>query len=357
MRAGWLAAIFLAVNALNLALAQDRIKIGVPTALSGNAATYGTDLKNTVIFANRKLANGRYELVFEDDRCNGRDAVAAAHRLVDVVGVKYVLGFACSSTLLSTAPIYEKARVIAITPSASAAAIAQAGEYIYRTWSSDDLAGEVLIKQIAKETKILGVISEQTDYAQGFLNSVRKAAPGENFKIVNIDYISQTQDYRSLLMKLRDSGADGLFINSQDEATFLNIAKQARQLNWPVKIFSAYWAGTNEVLTKGAALVEGSEFVDLPGADELMNEEGKTLYQEFIQEFGGIRSMSLLFTTTLEAFRALDLAIQSGKDPRDFLNSNHFQGVIGEWSFDSNGEIVGLKPIMKKIVGGKPVTL
>ena len=48
--------------------AQERVKIGVSTALSGDAATYGLDIKDALLFANEKLTDNSYELVFEDDR-------------------------------------------------------------------------------------------------------------------------------------------------------------------------------------------------------------------------------------------------------------------------------------------------
>lgn len=87
---------------------EEKIKFGVSTALTGEAASYGIDLKNALVFANDRLGQGRYEFVFEDDKCNGKDAVVAARRLIDVHKVKYVIGFACSSTILSTAPPLRK---------------------------------------------------------------------------------------------------------------------------------------------------------------------------------------------------------------------------------------------------------
>ena len=45
--------------------AEKKIKIGVSTALTGAAATYGQDIRNALLFANERFADGRYDFVFE----------------------------------------------------------------------------------------------------------------------------------------------------------------------------------------------------------------------------------------------------------------------------------------------------
>ncbi len=41
---------------------QKRIKIGVPTALSGSAVALGSDIKNTFLLMNEKYGTGRYDV-------------------------------------------------------------------------------------------------------------------------------------------------------------------------------------------------------------------------------------------------------------------------------------------------------
>ncbi len=99
------------------ALAQtntEKIKVGVTLPLSGNSALWGTDIKNGLLFANEDLAQGRYELIIEDDRCDAKTAVTIAHKFIEIEKVKWVLGFGCSGTLLSTAKLYEQAHVVVI---------------------------------------------------------------------------------------------------------------------------------------------------------------------------------------------------------------------------------------------------
>lgn len=88
------------VSSIAPVLAAPNIGLGISLALSGPAATYGIDIKNTIMFANDELASGKYQLHFEEDKCSGKEAVSAAHKFINILQLKYALGFACSSTVL-----------------------------------------------------------------------------------------------------------------------------------------------------------------------------------------------------------------------------------------------------------------
>ena len=95
------------------------LKIGVSVPLTGSAATLGTDIKNALTFANERYGNHEYELVFEDDKCSGKEAVTIAQKFVQIDKIHFVLGFPCSGALLSAAPVYEQNRVVVIAAAAS----------------------------------------------------------------------------------------------------------------------------------------------------------------------------------------------------------------------------------------------
>jgi len=64
--------ILLALVSFTLAsnsFAEEKIKIGVSVPLSGAGAAYGSDIKNALLFANKKLFHSSYDLIIEDDQC------------------------------------------------------------------------------------------------------------------------------------------------------------------------------------------------------------------------------------------------------------------------------------------------
>jgi branched-chain amino acid transport system substrate-binding protein len=339
------------------AWSQTPTQIGVSIPLSGNNANFGTDIRNAIELANIELAQGRYTLVFEDDLCDPKTALSIAKKFIANDKIKYVLGSACSGATASAAKANEHAKVVMISPSAGAAIISGAGDYIFRTWPSDAEGAIKLFGYMATRHQAIGVLSEETEYSQGFLSGINKANQDRKVKLVNENFITSVNDYRTLLLRLKAKKVDAVFINSQSEATFLAILKQITEMKLNLAIYSAYWAGSETFLKQAGTLSEGIVYVDGPLASEILNEQGKHLIEKYIEKYGEPKFSRLLVATSIEAFRALDLAIRSGSDVKEFLYKNKYQGSFGEWSFDSNGDILGLNFVLYIIRGGKRVPL
>lgn len=336
------------------AAAEKSPKLGVPTTLTGNASTYGIDVKNALFFANEKLANKKYQLVIEDDRCDGTTAATVAQKLVHVDKVDYVIGFACSTSMLASAPIYERSKTLAFTSSASAAEISNAGDYIFRTWPSDALSSELLYDYVGRAHKIFGIISEETDYAQGLLQGFLDKAKGSDLVVVSENFLTDDSDYRTLLGKMRVKKIEGLFVNSQSERTFLAVIKQLRELRIDVPVYGVYWPGSSSFINEAKELAEGIIYIDAPTVEEALSPAGMDVYKEYVEKFGPPQFSGILFATTYEAFRALHTAVESGKNPKEFLYQSKFKGLFGEYQFDKNGDIVGMPLLLKRIHNGKP---
>lgn len=63
--------LLLSLCAVTAAIAEERPRIGISIPLTGETSTYGNDMRKTFVFANEKLTHNRYELIFEDDLCDG----------------------------------------------------------------------------------------------------------------------------------------------------------------------------------------------------------------------------------------------------------------------------------------------
>lgn len=339
-------------------LAQEKqVLLGVSAPLSGEAAGWGTDIKNILLFVNEKLAGNKYKLVFEDDRCNGKDAVTAAHKLIDIEKVRYTIGYACSGALMAAAPLFERSKIVVVDTAASAPSISHAGEYIFRTFPSDAGSASALFAHMSSKHKRIGLLTEQTEFCEGLLKVTQDAAKNSGVTVLNETYPPGNTDLRSIILKLKSQNVEGLFVNTQTEATFLTAVQQIRTLGWDVPLYSAYHAGSRSFLEKAGTLSEGIVFVDLPPISQVLNPEGQKLFEEFEKKFGKMSTMSSIFPATYEGFRALDLAISSGEDVREYLETTTFHGIFGEWSFDKNGDIQGLHFLVRKIEGGKEVSL
>lgn len=349
------------------AQADGRVKIGVAIPATGNAAIWGEDIRNSLMFANEELADGRYELVFEDDGCNPKSSVTAAHKLINIHKVRYVIGMPCSGAVMGAAEIYEKAGVVVISVAASASSVSSAGDFIFRTWPNDANAARLLIEYMASHHKVLGAMTELTEASQSFLSNLKsllpeakaslspdgKSVPRDTVKeILNEDYATDNTDYRSSLMKLKRAGVEGLMLICQSEATFLEILKQARELQFRPQIYSIYLAGGASFREKAKDLAEGIIFADTPSFAEVVGAEGHELLRRFKSKYGELNFGEMLFVSSFEALRGMHEAIQGKQEPREYLYSTKFPGLAGTWSFDKNGDLQGLDFVLKVVRRG-----
>ena len=82
------ALILLALISANSAVAGP-IKIGVIAPLTGPVASWGTDTQRALTLANESFGAGRFEFIFEDGQCLGKEAATAAQKLVSVDKVQF----------------------------------------------------------------------------------------------------------------------------------------------------------------------------------------------------------------------------------------------------------------------------
>jgi branched-chain amino acid transport system substrate-binding protein len=341
----------------NAAVADPATTIGVSAPMTGNAATYGVDLKNALEFANQKLANSKYTFDFQDDKCDGKSAATVAKQFTAVSDIRYVLGLPCSGALMAAAPIYEKSKAIVVASGASAISISSAGDYIFRTWVSDAEVTKLLSKMVSPKHKRLAMLSEQTEYCQGLADSLGSWLKDSPVKVFSESFVTDTPDFRSVLAKFKSQRVDAIFLNTQTEATFLAALKQIKEANWDVQIYSAYMAASAALREKAGRDADGIIVVDLPTIDEAATTDGKTAIEEFTAKYGKAQSWDMLVIIAMEAFRALHVSIEKaaaeGKPVIETITSASFEGYIGPWKFDQNGDIVGPLPVLRTINNGK----
>jgi branched-chain amino acid transport system substrate-binding protein len=339
-------------------LAAEKIKIGVSVPLTGAAAAYGEDIKNALLFANKHLANSAYELIIEDDHCLDKEAVAVAHKLVDVNQVKYLLGFGCSGTVLAAAPVYNQAKAVLIASGTGAPKITNAGDYVFRTKPSLIIAADLLAKNMAEKFKKVGIITEETAFAQGLTDAVVKDAAELKFETVNENFISKTEDFRAILLKLKGAGVEALFINPQGEPEMITIFKQFQQLNWKIPVYGVFLPGSASFLQAFGKEADGLIYADLPFNEDMLNAKGLELWKEFEKEYGHVKSADHYAALTFASFSAMHQALQSEQDGgvKEYLYKNTFGEVIDKFSFDKNGDVVSekLTYVLKRVINGAP---
>ncbi|MBX7136332.1 MAG: ABC transporter substrate-binding protein [Oligoflexia bacterium] len=335
------------------AFSEPDLRVGFSGPLTGPAAAWGIDVKNVLIFANEKLAQGRYKFVIEDDKCDPKEAVTIAHKFAGPEKLRYVFLVAGTVTL-AAAPVYGRANMLVMAPIVTPRAISNLGDYLFRTTPGDGVAAGVLAEKIAAKYRSVAVLTEQSEYSTGFLEDFAGAAKRKGLAISNEDYLQSETDFRSRLLRLASKQPEAMFVNANTERAFALILKQARDLKIKLPIFGAYIPGSAAFLKLAGNDAEGIIFPDYPDARVLLNAEGQALYKEFVAQYGKLQSFEYAFPAVLEAFRAFDAAVRDGADPKGYLHSREFNGTMGKFSFDQHGDVIGIQPALKIIRGGQP---
>ena len=335
---------------------SETVKIGISTALTGDAASFGIDIKNAILFMNEKIGAGRYELVLEDERCDNSSALSVAKKLINVDRVKYVLGFPCNSSLLATAKIYDQAGAVVITSAATSGDRLNIGQSIFRLFPSDVDAANLLYLYLSKLHKRVAILSEQNEFPllmeRAFL---AKNKANKDLLAINLaEFTHGETDLRTVILKMVATRAEAIFVNANTDSSFISVIKQIRALNYNGAIYGAYMPSSALVLKELGRAANGIIFVNMPSTQELLTKKGAQLYQEFIERFGEPQSGFAVVPTSFEALRVLDLAIRSEADPVQFLKETKFtSGYIPNYYFDSNGAVQGVDFQIQKIVDGK----
>ena len=339
------------------------IRIGYIGPLTGDAASYGEPISNAIRIATDEInesggINGReIEVVFEDGKCTGKDAVNAARKLVNVDRVPMIIGGVCSGETLALLPITEQAGVLVLSPSASSPDLTGAGTYFFRNNPSDDRGGSLLADVILREHKNVAVISENTDYAQALRKVFKKQfVSGGGTVVADENFAPGTGDFRSILTKVKAVNPDAIFINPQVEIAGGTIVRQLRELGIPSRLYGSNILSGSKAVEIAGEHGEGMIVFDSPGLNP-ENQKATAFLREYRERYGDL-SIEFYLGAAYDAVHILADAVAKtgGANPSDLRSHldglRRFSGVIGTYSFDDNGDMVGVDHVLKKVENG-----
>jgi branched-chain amino acid transport system substrate-binding protein len=347
--------------------ASKEIKIGFIGPLSGEAVSYGEPTKAGMEIAISEInkaggITGKKVIgIYEDGKCNGKDAVAAAQKLISINKVSFIIGGTCSGETLAVAPLTEKANVILFSAVSSSPEITKAGDFVFRNQLSDSFSAATLAKGMFEKYgfKKVAFVSEATDYGKSTHEIVRSTfkqlGGGETFQTL---YSPGTKDFKSTITTLIATKPDAININAQSPAAFLQFLKQARELGYRGEVFVPFLTGP-EIL-KEKDLVSGIHILDIP--DLLPSETNKKLIENrdklYTKGLGYPNFTGNAFDAIYLLKRAIEENGEHTSNVRDYLYSlKNYSGTIGDYRFDSNGDVSGnIELSWKTIRDGKLVS-
>lgn len=340
------------------------VKIGFIGPLTGDAASIGEPLRNAVAIAVDEInAKGdvQIEVIYEDGLCNANGGTNAAQKLINVDGVKYIIGGMCSGETLGAAPVAEQAGVVLFSPASGSPDITNAGDYIFRNFPSDSTSGSKMAEvAVERNLKNVALLTEVTDYAQA-LEGVFKQRFGELGGTIVADesFNSDTTDLRSQITKIKAANPKALYFIAQSPATAKIALQQIRELGLDVQILSNEFLAAPDVIAAAPSVIEGALYAEPAFDPEAPN--SAAYLAKYLERYGGLTDAlpPIYLATAYDAVYVVVEAIEkAGTDPEKAKNVlyqvRNRAGAAGSLSIDRNGD-AELEYLVKTITNGKAV--
>ncbi len=340
--------------------AEEKIKIGVVTPLTGDASNFGEwtqeglELAKDEINAKGGVNGKQIELIYEDGKCMPKEALNAIQKLITVDKVSVVIGEICSSATLTMASVAEEAQIILMSTASSSPKITDAGDYVFRNWPSDIFeAGAMAEFANKKGYKTAAIIYVNNDYGLGLRDIFNENFDGN---IVAIEsYEQESADFRTQLTKIKSANPDSIFIGGYTNE-IARIVTQIKEIGLDAQTLSVSTAESEEALGIAGDALEGLYYSSF-AIDEARG-EAKGYQERFQAKYG--KQSEIFAATAYDALKIIAQAMENGIDSETIKNAlystKNFPGVSGITTFDENGD-VAKPPIIKTVKEGKFIKL
>ena len=244
-------AILALVGALSAgpAAAQELV-IGVIAPLTGGKAEQGAQFKEgaELAVADLNKAGGvlgrQIRLEILDDEGLPKNAVAAAQKLAATRGVVGVIGPSSTASSKAALPILERARIVAISPSASTASLVTEHKYMFLMSPAIPFYGPLVPRFGQQElgAKRIAIIKVKDDWGLGVSKATADYARANGMTVVaEVEYAQGDRDFKTHVTAVKDKNPDLIVLNTHYTEGAI-ITKQARELGITAPIVAQ---GTN----------------------------------------------------------------------------------------------------------------
>ncbi len=311
--------------------AKQTLTIGFVGPLSGDPGYLGNYVRKGMDLAAEELRQSGMDIkiIYEDGKCNGKDAANAFIKLRDIDQVQAVM-VGCSPEMLAVAPMAAPNNILVMSPMATAPTISDAGDHVFRVIPSDALQGKVGAELLQeKGYQRVGILYINHDYGVG-LNKVVSSVLG-NKVVASEAFDPDGKDFRTQLTKLKDKNADAIYLAAFPKNGQL-ILKQMKELGMTTDVLASEGIKDDMILPYAEGVL-----ITMPMAEGQKYPEFKAKYVALYGENPGLYSG--------EAYDAVKIIAQAAKNnPSNIVEGmnqiTQYDGAAGFITFDTKGDAV-----------------
>ena len=328
-------------------LAQDKVKIGFVSTLSGPNAAIGIDIRDGFLLA-QKLAGNRIggvpiELMVQDDQFNPEIGKQVLERFIKRERVDFATGIVFSNIMLAAAPVAFDNDTFYVSPNAAPSPLAGAKcspWFFAASWPNDafhEAAGQHATNRNIKNAYLLA-----PNYQAGkdSLAGFKRFYKG---KVVDEVYTKLGQlDYSAELAQIRAAKPDALYVFLPG-GMGINFYKQfvGSGLSKDIQLIVPGFGSDQDVIRAVGEPMLGL-FDTAHWSPDFDNEVNKKFVAEYEREYKRIPSVfsSQGYDTYLmidNAVRAVKGKVADKDGLRKAFRANNFQSTRGAFKINSNG--------------------
>lgn len=333
------------------AQAQDVVRIGLSSPLSGPQAAYGQDNLDGARLAIAELnarpvaLNGKavkFELVYEDDTADPRQGVLVAQKLADS-GVKFVVGPYNSGVTMPASRVYHEAGMVVATVASNPKVTTQGHARLFRVGASDTQLGTMMARYAAQQLKArrVAIIDDRTAYGQGVANEFAKEAKIHGLTVVAQEYTSdKATDFTAALTSIKAKTPDALFFGGYS-AQAGPMLRQMRSLGIKAPLLGGDGICSLETAKLSAGAAE-NVFCTQGGAQLSKDARGQTFVEKYRKAYK--REPLTYAVAFYDATHLIaDAVRQAGSaDPAKVapvIARGSYQGVAASYTFDDRHDL------------------
>ena len=223
--------------------ASAAIKVGTSGPLTGDYAVYGKAVEYGLKLAFEEInAQGglQFEVMAQDDEADSEKAVNAYTNLIDW-GMQIMAGPTTSGSAAATAAECAADKVFMLTPSASDAAVIEAGDNIFQICFTDPNQGKASAQYIKNNnlaTKVGAIYDSSSPYSAGIYATFKAEAEALGLEIaVEAPFTEDTKgDLSNQVTKCQQAGCDLVFLPIYT-AEAVRVLSAADSANYETKFF------------------------------------------------------------------------------------------------------------------------
>ena len=346
--------------------AQAQIKIANIVELTGPGATSGTNFKNGVEMAvkeinaqggikGQKLVSTTY-----DTQTNPGVAKGLTQKVIDD-GVFAIFGPVYSGSIMVSMAESRKAEVPNFTGGEAASITLQGNPYIFRTSFTQATAMPKVSRYVTSKSKNLAIIYVNNDFGKGGLDMIKKALASSQTKIAaEISTESAQVDFSAAVLKAKNSGADAVFVYSNEEES-ARILRELRKQGWTKPVIGETVLTSQKVIELAGEAANGAVAhvgltVDAPlPAIRAFRAKFEKAYG-YISDHNGMKGYAGVYSLKAAIEKAGKIDRKAVADALHSLviSAKNEPGILMDVAFDKNGDL-DRESFLVEVQNGKQV--